>query len=388
MQPPSLIHARTSWVVLAAALSCSNAAPTRTIRSVTRPVARVSTPVLVRAQTPPPSPAAASRETLASSCARSCALSADGASVWCWAQVAAAPSALQPTALPNLTDARSLACGANHCCALRVGGAVSCWGIPASARRPTALSTLTLPDGEAVVSLDGGGARTCAALRSGRVVCWRLLDLGTSAFSPPQLVEGVEGARAVTVGGGHACALLRDGHVRCWGANRDGQSGAERTAAGRDVRPTEVADLPLVVELSSGDRHTCARTESGEVWCWGSNANGQLGCGPFAGGPRPQRVIDLTGVETIAAGRAHACAVLPGGAVACWGDNRTHAVGAIDPRTAPVPVAIPGVAGATRVSAACESSCARRGDGTVVCWGGRYRERGAPPGRPVPVALR
>lgn len=243
------------------------------------------------------------------------------------------------------------------------------------------------PPDDRVEALAAGGARTCAALRSGRITCWRLLDPSINAFSPPQPVAGVEGARAVAVGGGHACALLRDGHVRCWGANRDGQVGAEAANA-RDLPPTEVADLPLAEELSAGARHTCARTLEGEVWCWGSNANGQLGCGPFAGGPRPQRVVDINGVEAIAAGRSHSCAVLPGGAVACWGDNRTHAIGAIDPRTAPVPVAIPGVAGAARVATSCEATCAQRGDASVTCWGGRYREQGAPAGRPVPVALR
>jgi len=308
--------------------------------------------------------------------------------VWCWALPAgAAASALQPTALAGLVDVRSLACGANHCCALHAGGAVSCWAIPASARPVTAPAPLSLPPDDRVEALAAGGARTCAALRSGRITCWRLLDPSINAFSPPQPVAGVEGARAVAVGGGHACALLRDGHVRCWGANRDGQVGAEAANA-RDLPPTEVADLPRAEELSAGARHTCARTSEGEVWCWGSNANGQLGCGPFAGGPRPQRVVDINGVEAIAVGRSHSCAVLPGGAVACWGDNRTHAIGAIDPRTAPVPVAIPGVAGAARVATSCEATCAQRGDASVTCWGGRYREQGAPAGRPVPVALR
>jgi hypothetical protein len=243
------------------------------------------------------------------------------------------------------------------------------------------------PRTTAVAQLAAGALGVCAALRSGRVVCWRLLDPSTALFSPPRPVAGVEGVRAVAVGGAHACALVAGGAVWCWGANGDGQSGVEARAAARDLPPAAVADLPPAVDVSAGARHTCARAAGGEVWCWGANRSGQLGCGPFAGGPRPQRVIDISDVEAVSAGRGHSCAVLPGAAVACWGDNRTRAVGAIEPRVAPVPVAIPGVT-ATQVTASCEATCARGVDGAVVCWGGRYRAPGGAAGRPVAIPLR
>jgi alpha-tubulin suppressor-like RCC1 family protein len=35
--------------------------------------------------------------------------------------------------------------------------------------------------------------------------------------------------------------------------------------------------LSDVVEISAGADHTCARTRGNEIWCWGSNANRQLG---------------------------------------------------------------------------------------------------------------
>jgi alpha-tubulin suppressor-like RCC1 family protein len=34
-----------------------------------------------------------------------------------------------------------------------------------------------------------------------------------------------------------------------------------------------------VVEIATGNHHSCARVESGRVWCWGENEFGQLGDG-------------------------------------------------------------------------------------------------------------
>ena len=42
-------------------------------------------------------------------------------------------------------------------------------------------------------------------------------------------------------------------------------------------QPVQVSGLSDVVELSARIWHTCARTGTGEVWCWGYNWSGQLG---------------------------------------------------------------------------------------------------------------
>jgi alpha-tubulin suppressor-like RCC1 family protein len=75
--------------------------------------------------------------------------------------------------------------------------------------------------------------------------------------------------------------LLSGGAVKCWGANEFGQlgnavigDGAEATAA--TSSPVLVHALKDAVRISAGGQHTCAVMESGQLQCWGSNAERQL----------------------------------------------------------------------------------------------------------------
>jgi alpha-tubulin suppressor-like RCC1 family protein len=87
---------------------------------------------------------------------------------------------------------------------------------------------------------------------------------------------GLTGARDVVGGQSHSCALLESGQVKCWGSNEFGQIGSGATSTDDITDPTDVKDLADVDQISAGDNHTCASTR-GQVWCWGSNASGQLG---------------------------------------------------------------------------------------------------------------
>ena len=74
---------------------------------------------------------------------------------------------------------------------------------------------------------------------------------------------------------GHSCARSDSGEVWCWGGNDYSQLGDGSTAD--SATPVAVIGLPAVEQISIGVQFGCARTEAGEVWCWGSNSSGQLG---------------------------------------------------------------------------------------------------------------
>ena len=69
------------------------------------------------------------------------------------------------------------------------------------------------------------------------------------------------------------------------------------------------ASLP-VVSAAAGAYHSLALTADGEVWAWGLNNHGQLGCGGFAATTAPQPVAALRGVrvEQLDGGEHHSLA--------------------------------------------------------------------------------
>jgi alpha-tubulin suppressor-like RCC1 family protein len=70
---------------------------------------------------------------------------------------------------------------------------------------------------------------------------------------------------------------MPDGTVRCLGSNRFGQLGRVVTPLESYHPAAPVQGLRDVVQLEANHLVTCARTSGGEVYCWGSNHQGQLG---------------------------------------------------------------------------------------------------------------
>ena len=82
-------------------------------------------------------------------------------------------------------------------------------------------------------------------------------------------------AVGVSCGSYHCCAALSDGAYKCWGANGNGQLGYDRTdhlgnAAGEMAALGDVnvgTPTNLVVQITAGGRHNCARLWEGSVKC-------------------------------------------------------------------------------------------------------------------------
>jgi alpha-tubulin suppressor-like RCC1 family protein len=96
---------------------------------------------------------------------------------------------------------------------------------------------------------------------------------------------------AITVGSNHTCALTAGGAVYCWGANASGQLGDGTTTSRSDPRAVVGLAGAMFTYVAAGDSHTCAVASNGVAYCWGLNADGQLGVGDLVTRTTPTPVV-------------------------------------------------------------------------------------------------
>src|SRR5690606_584683 len=78
------------------------------------------------------------------------------------------------------------------------------------------------------------------------------LDAGTPDGGPPEELVGV------ALGDAHSCAVTSAGRVFCWGANAQGQLGDGSSARRTTAVAIEPGAMPPVSALCAGASHTCA----------------------------------------------------------------------------------------------------------------------------------
>ena len=252
-----------------------------------------------------------------------------------------------------------IATGKDHACVLAADGGVKCWGREADGRLGNDQSgnsyhgypvdvvadgTGSLLGDIVQVSSSGKGTHTCAVTSQGRVKCWGNGDEGklglrnASDKSIPQNVRASGSGNSllsdiiqVATGNNHTCALTSRGEVKCWG---DGDGGRLGNRNSTDVYyPVSVyagssgsSLLSDIVQISVGGEHTCALTSGGEVKCWGKGGYGRLGDQYTTNRSTPVSVKTassgsslLSNIVAISAGGHFTCALTSGGEVRCWG---------------------------------------------------------------------
>ena len=236
----------------------------------------------------------------------SCALAAG--EVYCWGsnregQAAGTGTRPTPTLVAGQTGATELAVGSRFSCSLHADQRMWCWGennagqLGYSGTNNPSPANLGLVG---VTSIAAMGSTACATLASG-IQCWgfglggALGDGGTTSRPTPspvvQPTMAIGSIHSSSVGN-TACATSGD-TVHCWGTNDFRATGID--AAGNILVPTAVPSLSDVAAVRTGGTFSCALMDSGDVFCWGDNNQGQLGRGTFssAGMPSamPQRVM-------------------------------------------------------------------------------------------------
>jgi alpha-tubulin suppressor-like RCC1 family protein len=270
--------------------------------------------------------------------------------------------------VPLAGPVRVLATGFSHACALLEDGALWCWGDgyegqlaqddvfvrsaddEEQSRDLDGLEPVLVPAplddaGESIAwrDVDTGEGHSCAIAVDGALWCWgrnsqRQLGAGSDGGQSrvPLRVGEDHDWQTVDAAQNYTCALKADGSLWCFGYNM-----GTRTGAGNPFglvleslqldEPSRVNDS-LWSSLSTNMFHTCALGgESGQLWCWGRNVEGQLGLDP-------EQVPELTeiwieprfvtdGIAQVSAGRFSTCLVTADAAIRCAGQNADGQLG-------------------------------------------------------------
>ena len=381
-----------------------------------------STPV--QAAAPASAPAQAARPATASVVTRAkvkslskgsyyttnqCAVLTDG-QVMCWGsngknELSSVTGIVSvPLTMTGVSDAVDVTGGDGNWCVLHANQTMSCVGYNNSGRlgNGTATDTTSLspvveylggPPMGGIKQMSTGPAHRCAVMNDGAVRCWgdgqngKLGD-GGSLISPvpdssvPVTVTGIVSAVHASMTDEASCAVLANGNVQCWGEFGHLGTGATADTSVPQTVLVEVGGAALsdVVELFGSYQHTCARTSSGQQYCWGTSGsrdwsgNGKVDAGYPKRAQRIEDQVALTTVQDIAVVDYGACAALEDGTVRCWGSNYDGEVGVGDKasytRAVTVTVDTGGVlTDVVNLGNAGSSVCALTGAGNVYCWG-------------------
>lgn len=166
-------------------------------------------------------------------------------------------------------------------------------------------------------------ASACNGLAFGRNVDGRLGDGTKTDRNAPVAVDIDQLLVDVDAGDNHTCGIDMGGTLYCWGSNAFGQLGVPELGTGGTATPVKVGN-GLWRDVSAGGAHTCAVSRSGSLFCWGANHSKQTG--RFSG---PVAIVEPSLVAlgdwiSVSAGQSHTCAInrdVSGERLYCWGSN-------------------------------------------------------------------
>jgi len=325
-----------------------------------------------------------------------------------------------PTTVSGLEPgARAIATGVNHTCAITAEGAAVCWGrnnygqlgigSTDTKQTPTQVSGLT----SGVRAITAGDYHSCAITSTGAVRCWGLgtsgeLGNGASNSSNIPVATSVvtSGVQAIAAGASHTCAITSANAVRCWGKGDYGALGNNNGGASNSPVQVLLPAGATPTEISAGDGYACASRYARDTYCWGNNANGQLGNGETSHSLVPVKAdVSLVWLEdythSISCGTAHACVLqrmVTADHLWCWGSNASATFGNGNTTSSTKPIRVdlpttvfPSAAKDLVMSRGSSHVCALSvADKRLACWGNNGSGRlgdGTTTNRQTPVRI-
>ncbi|MBN2362195.1 MAG: hypothetical protein JXR83_22275, partial [Deltaproteobacteria bacterium] len=267
-------------------------------------------------------------------------------------------------------------------CTLHVYGSAA-FDSGSGAAYASASASVSIQHGTLLASATGFEAPLIDPFPTTLATSWSVIDTlgGTTTLARDLVLRGVTPGLLHTARGAPAATLgdsPGDGQQPWLMALEAPPSGSCGSCLGR------IGSLALA-------SHTCALAENGQLRCWGSNDDGQVGDGSVldqhfpafvcaSGSYNGNDCVPLAGIAMVAAGDSHTCALRGSGQVVCWGNNNSGRLGdgTTDSHLNPVTVCATGdlphgtcvpLTNVAAIAAGAAHSCALRSDGNVACWG-------------------
>lgn len=142
----------------------------------------------------------------------------------------------------------------------------------------------------------------------------------------PALIPHLSNITDISIGNQHILALSESGHLYSWGTNAQSQLGRGSRSSPRlgrsNLIPCRVGGPKSIKGVSTGGYHSFAITEQGRVWAWGLNQFGQCGIAPgktVIHKPTRVKSLEKYNIVQIAAGEHHSAAITSDGDLLVWG---------------------------------------------------------------------
>jgi len=233
------------------------------------------------------------------------------------------------------------------------------------------------------------------------------INLSALAGSPVQNIQ----FRTVTAGSGalHSLAIDVNGNLWTWGSNTFGQLGNNSTTDSPvPINLSTLAGSPVqnfrFLTATANYDHSLAIDVNGNLWTWGSNANGQLGNNSTTNSPVPINLSALAGspvqnlhLQAIAASASHSMAIDTNGNLWTWGAGSFGQLGNGTTTDSSVPINLSTLAGSPvqnlrfqTIAGGFNHSLAIDVDGNLWIWGSNLEGQlgnNSTTNSPVPINL-
>jgi alpha-tubulin suppressor-like RCC1 family protein len=199
----------------------------------------------------------------------------------------------------------------------------------------------------------------------------------TNRSSPVQLTASSVSAYSylnnwtqVAAGNSHWLAVQRPGTLWSCGYNGYGQLGNNTSSTSVGVStPVQVGALTTWTQVAGGNFSSYALQNTGTLWAWGYNAQGQLGQGNTSNYSSPVALGSTAGGWSSVAGYQNAIGIQNNGTLWAWGNNAFGQVGLNTSTNYSSPVQVGALSTWTKTTSALFSNLAIQNNGTLWSWG-------------------